>query len=142
MADLIDEESISELMNAFNNFADENGEIRTPELGRVLRFLGHSPTDAELQEVSLLKSPDILVYVPFRIYFISIACGMGKWFRQSIYFCKISSQEQDVWESFSGSKKGTSLAKVGSSVESTKDVISSKMNGINAIFKVAKNLEC
>lgn len=52
MADMITGEEISKLMNAFNAFADKyNHTIGTPELTKVLRKLGHSPTEAEVQEV-------------------------------------------------------------------------------------------
>ena len=53
MADLVGGDTISELMNAFSKFdTDHDGLIGTPELKNVLRFLGHNPTDAELQELA------------------------------------------------------------------------------------------
>ena len=53
MADIVGGDTISELMNAFSKFdTDKDGLIGTPELKNVLRFLGHNPTDAELQELA------------------------------------------------------------------------------------------
>ena len=53
MADIVGGDTISELMNAFSKFdTDHDGLIGTPELKNVLRFLGHNPTDAELQELA------------------------------------------------------------------------------------------
>ena len=53
MADIVGGETIGELMNAFSKFdTDHDGVIGTPELKNVLRFLGHNPTDAELQELA------------------------------------------------------------------------------------------
>ena len=52
MAELLDEEQITEFKEAFTVF-DENGDgvITTKELGNVMKTLGQNPTEAELQHM-------------------------------------------------------------------------------------------
>ena len=53
MSNIVSEDDIAKLMEAFSRFdTDRDGLIGTEELRRVLRHLGHNPTDAELQELA------------------------------------------------------------------------------------------
>ena len=53
MADLIDEDEIARLMEAFTlHDKDKDGLISTAELGQVLHTLGQNPTEAELQDLA------------------------------------------------------------------------------------------
>ena len=63
MADLIDGESISKLMEAFGKFQNKEGVIGTAELSRVLRHLGHSLSDPEVEEVNMSHSFFPLIWV-------------------------------------------------------------------------------
>ena len=61
MADILSESQIGEIQEAFSAVdARRTGEIKTSDLGRLLRMLGQNPTDAELQvsivNVSIAKS--------------------------------------------------------------------------------------
>jgi calmodulin len=48
--DCLTEEQIGEFHDAFGLFdTDHDGEIRSKELGAVLRHIGQNPTEAELQ---------------------------------------------------------------------------------------------
>ena len=67
MANVVSEDDIAKLMEAFSRFdTDRDGLIGTEELRKVLRHLGHNPTDAELQGLKLrvlqtqtnLKNPE------------------------------------------------------------------------------------
>ena len=50
MADILSESQIGEIQEAFSAVdARRTGEIKTSDLGRLLRMLGQNPTDAELQ---------------------------------------------------------------------------------------------
>ena len=59
MADIIGEDDIAQLMKAFALFdTDNDGLIGTNELRRVLHYLGHNPTDVELQELAYAMDTD------------------------------------------------------------------------------------
>ena len=50
MADILSESQIGEIQEAFSAVdSRRTGEIKTSDLGRLLRMLGQNPTDAELQ---------------------------------------------------------------------------------------------
>ncbi|XP_065061493.1 neo-calmodulin-like [Rhopilema esculentum] len=52
MANILNEEDIEEYREAFYLFdSDGNGSITTKELGHVMRSLGQSPTEADLQDM-------------------------------------------------------------------------------------------
>ena len=52
MADNLNEEKINEFKEAFSLFdKDGDGTITTKELGTVMRLLGRTPTEAELQDI-------------------------------------------------------------------------------------------
>ena len=59
MADSLTEEKIAEIKKDFVS-KDKNGDdkITTNDLGAVMRSLGQSPTDAELEEQINLLDPD------------------------------------------------------------------------------------
>ncbi|XP_033763696.1 calmodulin-alpha-like [Pecten maximus] len=54
MADLLDEDKLEEIKEAFGMFdIDDNGTIPLKELGTLLRALGEQPTEAELDDMML-----------------------------------------------------------------------------------------
>ena len=56
MANVVSEDDIAKLMEAFSRFdTDRDGLIGTEELRKVLRHLGHNPTDAELQGLNFMS---------------------------------------------------------------------------------------
>ena len=73
MADILSESQIGEIQEAFSAVdARRTGEIKTSDLGRLLRMLGQNPTDAELQVsdcaiISIAKSvsPTVLKFEIF-----------------------------------------------------------------------------
>lgn len=59
MADLVGEEDIAKLMEAFAKFdIDNDGLIGTHELRQVLHHLGQNPTDADLQDLAYAMDTD------------------------------------------------------------------------------------
>lgn len=59
MADNLTEEQIAEFKEAFSLFDKEaNGFVTTKEMGTVMRSLGQSPTEAELQDMINEVDPD------------------------------------------------------------------------------------
>ncbi len=59
MADLIGEDDIARLMEAFAKFDEDNdGLISTTELRQVLHSMGQNPTDADLQDLAYAMDTD------------------------------------------------------------------------------------
>ena len=56
MADVLSEDQINEIQNAFSKVdTDMKGVISTADLGQCLRLLGQNPTIAELQVSKVTK---------------------------------------------------------------------------------------
>lgn len=52
MADTLDEDNIAQYFYTFERFdKNDDGTIKTKELGTVMRSLGQNPTEAELQDM-------------------------------------------------------------------------------------------
>ena len=62
MADLVGEDDIAHLMEAFAKVdIDKDGLINTDELRQVLHSLGQNPTDADLQDLAYGKLSNFLI---------------------------------------------------------------------------------
>ena len=49
MSDLVSEDKVILIMDAFNSQADSKGLVRTSELGSLMKSLGENPTKEEVQ---------------------------------------------------------------------------------------------
>ena len=49
MSDLVSEDKVILIMDAFNSQADSAGLVRTSELGSLMKSLGENPTKEEVQ---------------------------------------------------------------------------------------------
>nr|ACO11495.1 Calmodulin [Caligus rogercresseyi] len=59
VSELIPGEEISRFLEAFNRFdEDSDGLITTGQLGKILHYLGQSPTEAELQDLYVSMDTD------------------------------------------------------------------------------------